>query len=91
MATNVSALKHNPAAFFKAPSEVTFAKELSTEEKIEILQRWAYDEREKEVAEEENMSRREGSAESRLSEILKALLALKTASDERNAPPTKQA
>lgn len=90
MATNVNALKHNPAAFFKAPSEVALAKELSTEEKIEILQRWAYDEHEKEVAEEENMSRRAGSAESRLSDILKALLELKTESDQRQAPPTKQ-
>lgn len=91
MATNINALKHNPAAFFKAPSEVTTAKELSTDEKIEILQRWAYDEREKEVAEEENMSNQTGNAESRLSDILKALLELKTESDQRNAPPTKQA
>lgn len=91
MATNLSELKHNPAAFFKAPVDVVVASELSTEEKIEILQRWAYDEREKEVAEEENMPGHAANAESRLGDILKALLKLKTDTDERNPPPTKQA
>jgi hypothetical protein len=89
MATDLSSLKHNPAAFFKAPIEVVSSKNLSTDEKIEILQRWAYDEREKEVAEEENMPNHAGNTESRLSDILKALLKLKTESDQ--GPPTKQA
>jgi len=91
MATNLNELKHNPAAYFKAPVDVVGSKELSTEEKIEILQRWAYDEREKEVAEEENMPGNAPNAESRLADILKALLKLKTDTDQSNPPPTKQA
>lgn len=89
--TNINQLKHNPSAFFKAPSGVVESSELSKEQKIEILQRWAYDEREKEVAEEENMPNTSSQTGSRLHEILKALLKLKTEGDEPKPPPTKQA
>ncbi len=47
--------KVDPASFFKRPSDVLHADNLSHAEKIDILERWAYEEREKSVAEEENM------------------------------------
>ncbi len=48
--------KTDPAQIFKHPEDVLIAKELSRHDKIDILERWAYDEREKAVAEEENMA-----------------------------------
>ena len=44
--------KFNPASIFKKPSDVLRADNLSRAEKIDILESWAYDEREKLVAEE---------------------------------------
>lgn len=88
--SNISAMKHNPAAFFKAPKEVARATDLNKEEKIEILKHWAYDEREKLVAEEENMPGNPDASDSKLSDILKALLELGE-SDVNHSPPTKQA
>lgn len=87
---NVSNYKHNPSAFFKAPSNVLESVELSKDDKISILKQWAYDEREKEVAEEENMA---GSVNggSRLHDILEALLTLQTETDLPKPPPTKHA
>jgi hypothetical protein len=47
---------YNPASVFKRPAEVLKTDiPLSTAQKIELLERWAYDVKEREVAEEENM------------------------------------
>ncbi|MCC7411393.1 MAG: hypothetical protein IT495_07170 [Gammaproteobacteria bacterium] len=46
----------DPAAEFDTPDDVVGAAQLAREQKIEILQRWAYDARELAVAEEEGMS-----------------------------------
>ena len=47
---------YNPASIFKTPYEVlTTEFPLSKAQKIELLERWAYDVREREVAESENM------------------------------------
>lgn len=87
---NVELAKDDPASVFKKPSDVLMDASLAREEKIDILERWAYDEREKAVAEEENMRSTVLSKENRLDEILKALLTLHTDSDEPLSPPTKE-
>ena len=46
----------NPSAVFHRPQEVVQNKELSREQKIEILRRWEYDSRELQVADEESMT-----------------------------------
>lgn len=45
----------DPSAVYKAPEDVLVDARLSREQKIAVLKQWAYDEREIEVAEEENM------------------------------------
>jgi hypothetical protein len=85
---NVTKAKLDPASVFKHPHDVLSDTSLSHDEKIDILRRWAYDEREIEVAEEENMkSSIEG--KTKLDEILKCLLELGDGSDDERAP-TKQ-
>lgn len=45
----------DPAAVFAGPEEVRDHGELTREEKVEILKRWAYDDAETDVAGEEGM------------------------------------
>lgn len=45
----------DPSEVFTAPEEVASHPELTTEQKIQILRRWEYDQQEMSVAEEENM------------------------------------
>lgn len=45
----------NPASVFKKPADVLKEKALTKEQKIEVLQRWEFDAKEREIAEEENM------------------------------------
>ncbi|HEX6143336.1 MAG TPA: hypothetical protein VFZ01_11490 [Geminicoccaceae bacterium] len=45
----------DPTAVFDAPEEVVRREDLSREQKVLILQRWAYDARELEIAEDEGM------------------------------------
>ena len=45
----------DPSAAYSAPEDVVTDTRLSREQKIKILKQWVYDEREIEVAEEENM------------------------------------
>ena len=55
------------------------------------MQRWAYDEREKSVAEEENMQSAAAlDINNILDEILQSLLNLGVESDQDSPPPTKQ-
>ncbi len=77
----------DPSAVFREPEDVVAAAEISVGQRIEILRRWAYDVREQEVAQEENMP---GSPRFPLSRLLKALHALGAAPDLEHAPPTKQ-
>ena len=51
---DIEKAKLNPSSVFKRPADV-LKTTFSREEKIDILRRWAYDEREMAVAEEENM------------------------------------
>ena len=81
--------KHNPAHLFKKPSNVLADDTLSRAEKIDILRRWAYDEREMAVAEEENMTGSGPDNDNILDEILRCLLTLGVNKDEDDPPPTK--
>lgn len=45
----------DPSKVFKSPAELLAAEQFSREQKIEILHRWAYEQLELLVAEEENM------------------------------------
>ncbi len=77
----------NPVSVFASPDEVVRDQSITREQKIKILKRWAYDARELEVAEEENMG---GGPPSMLGEILNALHSLDSDLDTENSPPTKQ-
>jgi len=79
---------NNPASFFKSPQDVVAQKDFSRENKIEILRRWEYDQRELLVAEEENMPVKHPN--NRLKEILQALSELGVDGDADNSSPTKQ-
>ena len=81
--------KLDPASVFEKPQDILKEDGLTREQKIDILRRWSYDERELSVAEEENML---GNTDqySVLHEILKCLLELGIEDDEEIHPPTKQ-
>ncbi len=83
--------KSDPSNVFKHPRDVLKDKGLSQSDKIDILQRWAYEERELSVAEEENMPGLNNDKGAVLEEILNALLELGIESDHKNPPPTKHA
>ena len=60
----------DPSATFKMPDDVLHDERLSRKQKIAILKLWAFDERELEVAEEENMR---GKGPILLHEVMQAL------------------
>jgi hypothetical protein len=78
----------DPSAMFKKPQDVVEKKELSREQKIEILRHWEYDPRELQVADEEGMSP-EVSQPTVLDAVLKALRSLNAAADVERSAPTK--
>jgi hypothetical protein len=83
--------KIDPASIFKRPSDVLCADNLSRAEKIDILERWAYDEREKSVAEEENMgSTTDNDVCNVFDEIQKSLIELGYDGNHAHNSPTKQ-
>jgi len=77
----------DPGSVFSSPEELRDHPGLTSEQKIEILRRWAYDASELEVAEEEGMP---GGEPSQLSGILAVLDALTGGFDVDHSPPTKQ-
>jgi hypothetical protein len=77
----------DPSLVFKTPEEVLQRKDLSREQKIEILRRWEYDVRELQVAEDESMS---GPQPVTLDVVLNALRALGAPADTERSAPTKQ-
>ncbi|MBV9575842.1 MAG: hypothetical protein JO149_04390 [Gammaproteobacteria bacterium] len=86
---DIEMAKLDPASVFKNPQDVLREESLSRSQKIDILRRWAYDEREIAVAEEENMLGEGNSRSHVLEEILKSLLELGIESDQKSPPPTK--
>lgn len=53
--TDIEKAMFDPTAVFRAPEEVLLREDMSREQKIEVLRRWAYDARQLQVADEENM------------------------------------
>lgn len=76
----------DPTAVFGSPEEVLNRSDLSTESKIEILCRWAYDAAELAVAEEEGMG---GGESNRIDAVIKALDGLTGGFDSEHVAPTK--
>jgi len=74
--TDVESAKFNPSRFFNSPADVLADKSLSKADKIAILQCWAIDERERLVAEEENMLPNDQEIDYKLAEIHQALESL---------------
>lgn len=89
MVINLDAAKLDPSSVFKRPADVVREVSISRADKIEILRRWAYDEREMAVAEEENMQRPPDEQSNILDEVLESLLELGD-DGEGNQSPTKQ-
>jgi len=87
---NIVLAKRDPASIFKSPHKVVEDKSLSAADKIDILRRWAYEERELEVAEEENMVAKNNHRKNYLDEVLKSLRELGVEGDQNYPPPTKQ-
>jgi hypothetical protein len=79
----------DPSTIFKMPQEVVDRKDLSREQKVEILRRWEYDMRELQVADEEGMPATEAQPVT-LDAVLNALRALGEDSDIERSAPTKQ-
>jgi len=82
-------IKLDPTEHFSAPEEVLASDELTTAQKIEILQRWKYDVCELQVAEEENMPSTNDTSDllQRISLLLRQLGASHNPDD---MPSTKQ-
>ena len=78
---------HDPTYIFEKTEDVLDDKEFTIMQKINILRQWEYDERDLEVAEEENMG---GDGVHILDKILRALHDLHANHDVEKAPPTKQ-
>ncbi len=87
---NLDMAKQDPASVFKSPRDVLKEASLTREQKIDILRRWAYDQREIAVAEEENMQHPGHGGEIILDEILKTLLELGVETDQISSAPNKQ-
>jgi len=77
----------DPGSVFSSPEELRDHGELTQEQKIEILRRWAYDASELAVAEEEGMV---GGESSLVARVLSALNSLTDGYDVEHSPPTKQ-
>ena len=87
---NLKMAKIDPSSVFKHPHDVLTDSTLTRSQKIDILRRWAYDEREIAVAEEENMLGSDNTRDFLLEEILKSLHELGIHGDQKSPPPTKQ-
>lgn len=85
--TDIDQALLDPTSVFGSPEDVLKAKDLTREQKIEILRRWEYDARELEVAADENMA---GSNSDLLDRVLKSLGELGYEPDPDNEPPTRQ-
>ena len=85
--TDIDKAMLDPTAVFRTPEEVLLREDMTREQKVEVLRRWAYDARNLEVAEEENMGGQEPDI---LDQICRALHLLDAWLDTEHSPPTKQ-
>ncbi len=79
----------NPAAIFKTPQQVIDTKDLSRDQKIEVLRRWEYDIREIQVLDDESTTAKETHTVT-LDVVLNALRSLGASIDVERTAPTKQ-
>lgn len=86
---NIEKIKMNPTSVYRRPNDVLHDEALTRADKIAVLQSWAYDQRELQVAEEENMTGADSSGRV-FDEILAALQVLGSNDDLSESPPTKQ-
>ena len=78
MTLDLQQAKLDPGSIFKSVNQIVISKELSLQQKIDLLERWAYDEKELAVAEEENMlCTSKCDYSDKLAEIIKAIILLK--------------
>jgi hypothetical protein len=77
---------NHPASVFSSPQEVLDHPDLSTVQKLEILQRWQFDAVEETVAMEEGMP---GDADDLVIRIADALKTLTDGQEGRRSAPTK--
>jgi len=89
MANIDKVLLTDPTLMFKKPQDVVEKKDLTREQKIEVLRRWEYDARELQVADEEGMSP-DVPQQTLLDAVLKALRSLGAEADPEHSAPTKQ-
>lgn len=86
--TDIDKALLDPTSVFKAPEDVLKARDITREQKIEILLRWEYDARELQVADDESMT---GSNNNNLLQrVLESLSALGYVPDPDKEPPTMQ-
>lgn len=85
--TDIDKALLDPTSVFKTPEDVLKAKDLTREQKIEILLRWEYDARELQVADDESMT---GGSNNLLERVLESLSALGYVPDPDKEPPTMQ-
>ncbi len=86
---NLDQAKIDPTAVFHRPKDVLKEKTLSREQKIDILKRWEYDERELAVAEAENMQSANGNRHSNLDEVLTCLRELDAEKNDTHSTGTQ--
>lgn len=84
--TDIDKAMLDPTSVFRKPEDVLKARDLTREQKIEILRRWEYDAKELEVASDESMT---GNNSDLLYRVLNALNELGYDPDADNAPTTK--
>lgn len=77
----------DPASEFSSLADVVSDQSLSRDQKVKILERWEYDARELQVAEEENMA---GGPGNQLDDVLAALNSLGARHNPNDSAPTKQ-
>jgi hypothetical protein len=85
--TDIDKALLDPTSVFKTPEDVLKVKDLTREQKIEILRRWEYDARELQVADDESMT---GGSNNLLERVLESLSALGYVPDPDKEPPTMQ-
>ncbi|MBS0357955.1 MAG: hypothetical protein JSS53_01595 [Proteobacteria bacterium] len=73
---NLEQARLDPAEVFRSPEEILNSDDLTRTEKIDILERWAYEERQLMIAEEENMPIHSRDTNNLLDRILDALMKL---------------
>lgn len=78
----------DPGSVFETPNDVVGHPSLTLKQKVEILRRWAYDDTEMAVAEDERMG---GSAAIPMESILVALHQFTGGYDSKHTAPTKHA